>query len=114
MASEEVAALRAISRHLDKRGDTPQSLVSRVRAQGDAVNFENLYRLLASDGFRLPPDCVTLLIHTLGDDVSEHKLSSVLAMADTLDSIPSTGGDACGETQNPCGAKAVESLLCLG
>ena len=96
MASEEVAALRSINRHMAKRGDTAESLVARVRSEGDVVNFESLYRCLAKDGFRLPPDCVTLLIHTLGEDFTAHKFSAVLAMADSANSIPSEGGGGAG------------------
>jgi len=96
MASEEVAALRSINRHMAKRGDTAESLVARVRSEGDVVNFESLYRCLAKDGFRLPPDCVTLLIHTLGEDFTAHKFSAVLAMADSVNSIPSEGGGGAG------------------
>jgi hypothetical protein len=96
MASEEVAALRAMAKHMGKRGDSAESLVARVRSEGDPVNFESLYRLLAKDGFRLPPDCVTLCIHVLGDDVSAHRLGAVLAMADTVDSIASDAGATAG------------------
>jgi citrate lyase beta subunit len=90
MASEEVGALRALSRHLAKRGDSAEGLLARVRASGEPVTFGALYRLLASEsGFKLPPSSVTLLAHTLGEEITERQLRAVLAVVDTVEGVGS-------------------------
>lgn len=96
--SEEVAALRALNKHLSKKGDTPESLVARARSYGDAVDFSVIYRLVSNDGFQLPPSSVTLLIHSLGDDITAHQLKSMLAMAETVN--PSEASPS-GEEKRP-------------
>jgi hypothetical protein len=96
--SEEVAALRAINRHLFKNGDSAESLVARARSSGQRVDFTAIYRLLASDGFKLPPSSVTLLMHMFGDEIDEKKLSSTLSMADAVGSTHEVTSGASGDS----------------
>ena len=90
MASEEIGALRALSRQLAKQGLSADALIARVRTPGEPVNFGAIYRLLAKESaFKLAPSSVTLVSHALGEEVTATQLAAVLAVADTIEGVGS-------------------------
>jgi hypothetical protein len=91
--ADELAALRAVSQHLSKRGESIKDFLARVSAKksGHVLDFEAFYGVLASDGFRAPSASVTILEHTLTGTITEKKLSSMLAMADAIDDSAASG-----------------------